>query len=205
MAKCAILIDGGYLDKVMMNDFSGSRVDIGKLGDELASPDERLRTYLYHCMPYMSNPPTEEEKKRYSSRDKYISALKRLPRFQFRQGKLQKTSDGYRQKRVDILIAVDLVRMSSNRQIDRAVLIAGDSDLVPAIEAARDAGVVVTLYYSPNSCHNELLQNCDERVEITHNLINKVKATIATAPSQAAVPPAKVPAHSPVPIKKTGH
>src|SRR5580700_5405209 len=49
MAKCAILIDGGYLDKVMANDFSGARVDIGKLGDELAAPDERLRTYLYDC------------------------------------------------------------------------------------------------------------------------------------------------------------
>jgi uncharacterized LabA/DUF88 family protein len=75
--------------------------------------------------------------------------------------------------------------MSTNRQIDRAILIAGDSDLVPAIEAARDAGVVVTLYYSPKSVHNELLQASDERVEITHNLINinKVKATMAAAPS----------------------
>jgi uncharacterized LabA/DUF88 family protein len=189
MAKCAILIDGGYLDKVMINDFSGARVDIAKLGDELASPDERLRTYLYDCMPYTSNPPTEDEKRRYAARAKYISALKRLPRFQFRQGKLQKISEGvFRQKRVDIIIAVDLVRMSSNRQIDRAILIAGDSDLVPAIEAARDAGVVVTLYYSPKSVHNELLQSCDERVEITHNLINKVKATMATAPSPSLPP-----------------
>lgn len=201
MAKCAILIDGGYLDKVMVNDFSGLRVDIAKLGDELAGQDERLRTYLYHCMPYMSDPPTEDEKKRYSARDKYISALKKLPRFQFRQGKLQRTTDGFRQKRVDILIAVDIVRMSSNRQIDRVVLIAGDSDLVPAIEAARDAGVVVTLYYSPNSVHNELMQSCDERVEITHNLINKVKATMATAPPPPAVAASPAPAR-PVQARK---
>jgi uncharacterized LabA/DUF88 family protein len=185
MAKCAILIDGGYLDKVLENDFSRARVDIGKLGDELAGPDERLRTYLCHCMPYVSAIPTEDEKKRYSAYDRYISALKRLPRFQFRQGKLQKTPDGFRQKRVDILIAVDIVRMSSNRQIDRVVLIAGDSDLVPAIEAARDAGVVVTLYYSRNSVHNELLQSCDERIEITHNLVNRIKA-MATVPPPAS-------------------
>lgn len=198
MAKCAILIDGGYLDKVMMNDFAGARADIGKMGDELAAQDERLRTYLYHCMPHVSDPPTDDEKNRYAARDRYISALKRLPRFQFRQGKLQRTSDGgFKQKRVDILIAVDIVRMSSNRQIDRIVLIAGDSDLVPAIEAARDAGVVVTLYYSPNSVHNELLQSCDERVEITHNLINKVKATVATAPSPTAT-------HRPKPSEPAG-
>lgn len=72
-------------------------------------------------------------------------------------------------------MAVDLVRMSSSRQIEKAMLITGDSDLVPAIEAARDEGVVVVLFYSPNARHDELLQACDERYEITRNLIEKTK------------------------------
>ena len=87
-------------------------------------------------------------------------------------------------------MVVDLVRMSSNRQIEKAVLITGDSDLVPAIEAARDEGVVVVVYYSPNSRHNELLQACDERYEITRNLLEKTRLLVATVP---AVPvPSKV-------------
>lgn len=180
MGRCAVLIDGGYLDKVLHNDFSNARVDIGKLGDELAGPMERLRTYYYHCMPFQSDPPTPEERIRFASMDAFIFSLKKLPRFQFRQGKLQKIGSEYKQKRVDIWMAVDLVRMSSNRQIEKALIVTGDSDLVPAIEAARDEGVVVVLYYSPNSRHDELLQACDERYEITRNLIEKTKLAIAT-------------------------
>jgi uncharacterized LabA/DUF88 family protein len=179
MARCAVLIDGAYLDKVLYNDFSNARVDIGKLADELAGPMERLRTYYYHCMPFQSVPPTSEERGRFAAMDSFIFNLKKLPRFQFRQGKLQKIGTEYKQKRVDIWMAVDLVRMSSNRQIEKAILLAGDSDLVPAIEAARDEGVVVVLFYSPNSRHDELLQACDERYEISRNLIEKVRLVIA--------------------------
>jgi uncharacterized LabA/DUF88 family protein len=179
MPKCAILIDGGYLDKVMANDFAHTKLDIGKLGDELCGSMERLRTYYYHCMPYQGTPPTDDEKRRFASMDSFISNLKKLPRFQFRQGKLQKIKGEFRQKRVDIWMAVDLVRMSSQKQIDKAIIITGDSDLVPAIEAARDCGVVVVLLYSPNSRHDELLQACDERYEITRNLVEKAKLLLA--------------------------
>ena len=178
MGRCAILIDGAYLDRVQADDFGGAHIDIGKLGDELAGGMERLRTYYYHCMPFQSTTPTAEEKARHASMDKFIYNLKKLPRFQFRQGKLQRIGAEYKQKRVDILMAVDLVRMSSNRQIEKAVLITGDSDLVPAIEVARDEGVVVVVYYSPNSRHDELLQVCDERFEITRNLIEKTRLAV---------------------------
>jgi uncharacterized LabA/DUF88 family protein len=87
-------------------------------------------------------------------------------------------------------MAVNLVRMSSNRQIEKAILVTGDSDLVPAIEAARDEGFVVVLFYSPNSRHDELLQACDERYEITRNLIEKTKLITATVRSSAALPSA---------------
>jgi uncharacterized LabA/DUF88 family protein len=84
-------------------------------------------------------------------------------------------------------MAVDLVRMSSNRQIEKAVLVTGDSDLVPAIEAARDQGVVDALFYSPNSRHDELLQACDERYGITRDLIEKTKLVTAARPVAAPV------------------
>lgn len=178
MGRCAILIDGAYLDKVLEHDFARIRVDIGKLGDTLAGCSERLRTYYYHCMPYTSTPPDEAEKRRFASMDSFIFNLRKLPRLQVRQGKLQKIGDQFHQKRVDIWMAVDLVRMSSSRQIEKTVLITGDSDLVPAIEVARDCGVVVVLYYSPNSRHDELLQACDERYEITRSLIDTVRLPI---------------------------
>lgn len=52
------------------------------------------------------------------------------------------------------------------------MVIAGDSDFVPAVEQAKDAGVVVRLLYFRESCHDELLDAVDERVEITQVLVD---------------------------------
>jgi len=45
---------------------------------------------------------------------------------------------------------------------------------VPAIEAAKEAGVLVVLYYSPSSIHDELLSAVDESVVIDQSLISQV-------------------------------
>jgi len=76
----------------------------------------------------------------------------------------------FKQKMVDVLLSVDLVRLSWSKQIQAAILVAGDSDYVPAVEAARDAGVLVILYYK-KPVHNELLEVVDEHYEITDGLI----------------------------------
>jgi len=58
--------------------------------------------------------------------------------------------------------------------IGKAVIVTGDSDFVPAIEAAKEAGVLVVLYYSPSSIHDELLSAVDESVVIDQSLISQV-------------------------------
>jgi uncharacterized LabA/DUF88 family protein len=70
---------------------------------------------------------------------------------------------------------VDLLRMSCTRVIGKAVLVTGDSDFVPAIEAAKEMGVLITLYYSPSSIHDELLSAVDESFVITEALIRQVE------------------------------
>ena len=69
-------------------------------------------------------------------------------------------------------MAVDLVRMSWGRQIGKAVMVTGDSDFVPAIEAAKDAGVLVQLYYSRSAIHDELLMAVDDGFKITKELVD---------------------------------
>lgn len=177
MDKAVVLIDGGYLAHVLREQFGKARINFEALSEKLCAGVERLRTYYYYCMPYQSNPPTEEEKQRHSAVDRFIYSLKKIPRFEVRLGKLGRHGDEFVQKRVDVLLSVDLVRMSWGRQIDRAILITGDSDFVPAVQAAKDAGVLVQLYYALGSIHDELSQACDDRFVITRELIDSVKST----------------------------
>jgi len=107
--------------------------------------------------------------------DKFVYTLKKLPRFDVKLGRLECIGGEFVQKRVDIAMAVDMVRLSCGRMIGKAIVVTGDSDFVPAIEASKESGVVVILYYSPSSVHDELLLSVDESVIISADLIKLVE------------------------------
>jgi uncharacterized LabA/DUF88 family protein len=181
MDRYAVFIDGGYARKVF-EQFGNPRISYLKFSQHVAAGQERLRTYYYDCAPYVSSPPTPEERARKAGFDRFAAALEQQSRFQVRLGRLAKRgefSDGtpkFEQKMVDILLAVDLVQLSVGHQIQRAVLLAKDSDFVPAIQIARNAGTVVELYYHiPPRPHTELMNACDDRILIDSAFIDQIK------------------------------
>ncbi|MDM7940928.1 MAG: NYN domain-containing protein [Methanothrix sp.] len=172
--RAAVFVDGAYLTKILDVDFGKPKIDLARFSEILCGDYERLRAYYYNCMPYQSSPPTDEERRRFASMDKFVYTLRKLPRFEVKLGRLGCVGGEFVQKRVDIALAVDLVRLSCGRMIGKAVIVTGDSDFVPAIEAAKEAGVLVVLYYSPSSIHDELLSAVDESVVIDQSLISQV-------------------------------
>ncbi len=185
MARYAVFIDGGYVRKVLQA-FGEPRISYQKLSDYFANGDERLRTYYYDCPPFRSRVPTAEEIERANRFHGFITALEdNVSRCQVRLGRLARRilpdgTERFEQKMVDVLLTVDLVRLSCERQIQRAVIIAGDSDFVPAIQVARDAGTIVQLYHGMTPLpHEELLHACDDRIVIDEKLIEAVKVSPA--------------------------
>lgn len=179
-SKAAIFVDGGYFDLVS-RDCGSPRIDFGKLATELSRPDDLLRTYYYHCLPYMSPVPTPEEEERYAGKQRFFSALNRLNRFEVREGKLEYRGTDressrpiFEQKRVDIYLGVDLVLLAVKQRIHRAILITGDSDFLPAIRAAKNEGVLIHLYHGtgPQQPHRDLWEEADDRTVITPDLLN---------------------------------
>jgi uncharacterized LabA/DUF88 family protein len=166
------------LTKILDVDFGKPKIDLGGFSDLLCGEYERLRTYYYTCMPFQSCPATDEERRRFASMDKFVYTLKKLPRFEVKLGRLGCIGGEYIQKRVDIALAVDLVRLGCSKAIGKAILVTGDSDFVPAIEAAKDMGVLVELYYSLSSIHDELLSAVDQSFLIDEILIRQVERVI---------------------------
>lgn len=188
MTQCAVFIDGGYFAKVVERNFNRAKIDFQRLSDVLAGPVQRLRTYYYDCMPYQGNPPSAQEREKYTSKSKFLHAVSReVQRFQFRQGRLRKTGPNtFEQKRIDVLLGVDMARLCSKKQIDLVILIAGDADLVPAVEACKEEGAITRLYYHPSSISDELINVCDERYDIDQQLIDKtIQLATAVVPGRA--------------------
>ncbi|MCH8195523.1 MAG: NYN domain-containing protein [Chloroflexi bacterium] len=175
--RAAIFIDGAYLDYMLRDEFSDARIDLQKLTLAMAGDADILRTYYYHCPPYQGNPPTLEERTRYAAKRSFFTALERLPRFAVRLGRLEKRgvppNVRYEQKRVDILLCVDLVHLAAKSQIQQAILLAGDSDFIPAVVAAKSDGVLVRLFHGDRP-HTDLWQEADDRIRINQSLVDSV-------------------------------
>ena len=180
LERSAIFIDEAYLTRVARDEFSGARIDYSLLPGKLSEGTRLLRTYLYSSLPYQSSEPTPQELSFFASRRRFFSTLRLLPRFEVKLGRTERRgedADGrprFEQKRVDILLAVDLVKLSADGHIDQAFLVAGDSDFIPAINAAKSEGVVVKLYHG-GSGHRDLLEEVDEHYAIDQSLIDSVR------------------------------
>jgi uncharacterized LabA/DUF88 family protein len=184
VGRAAVFLDGGYLDKVLQYDHKGKRIDYSKLAQKMVEPDELLRAYYYNCLPYQSNPPTEDERKRYASMHTFVTALRYLPRFEVRLGRLAyrgMNSDGERifiQKRVDNMVGVDMALLAGKGKITGLSLLSGDSDFIPSLEAVKREGVLVTLWHGSFSGgtkpSRELFEVCDERKELTASVVAQV-------------------------------
>jgi uncharacterized LabA/DUF88 family protein len=204
MGRTASFIDAGYWHKIMRNYFRSPLVDFAKLSQILAGNQELLRTYFYDCLPFQDNPPTPEQKDFYSKRQSFVEAIRRIPRFEVRLGKLVRREvhfvpeaareggfriatteeiDGglsnfitkYEQKSIDLLLGTDLVRLAAKQSISTAVLIAGDHDFVTPVRAAKDEGILVRLYYKHGTVSSELLALCDDKVEVTQQFVDSIK------------------------------
>jgi len=185
--KVAVFVDGRYLARVLMDHYRGDdnltrrrRVEHRKLIGDLvakAGPDrEIMRIYYYDCLPYQNDEPTYEQIMRLEGTQRFHAALRRLPRFEVRLGRVAFRgidAEGrpiYEQKRVDLLLGMDLIMHSVKRTVDEVFLITGDSDFIPAIQTAKAEGIVTYLVYG-GTVYQDLLDAADERIEITPDLV----------------------------------
>ena len=175
-SRVAIFIDGSYFDITNRDECGGQKIDYSKFALKVSGGIEILRTYYYNCLPYKQDPPIAEESARFAQAQKFHSALRGLSRFEVREGMLvfrglnKKSEPIYVQKGIDIQLGVDLVLLSAKQQISHAIVIAGDSDLIPALCVAKNEGVLIHLFHG-SAPHRKLVEVSDERTQITKEFL----------------------------------
>ena len=161
---------------------------VNVISSNTKEPLDLLRTYYYNCLPYQSSPPTASEQKQFAQKRGFFGALTRIEKFLVREGRLAfrgHNNQGepiFQQKRIDLLLGLDFALLSGKSQITHAALIAGDSDFIPAVEIAKQEGVVVSLFHGPikdnrndSTYAQELWSVADERIELTQSFMESVK------------------------------
>lgn len=181
MARLAIFIDAAYANNLGRDTFriwiDYERFSNGihtEIAAQTLEPLDLLRTYYYDCLPYQGNPPTPEQVSRISRARRFYAALRDLRSFTVREGRLVfrgYDSDGrpiFQQKGVDLLLGLDFALLSAKHQITHAAAVSGDSDLIPAFDAAQQEGIKTWLVHGPASNYApELWQRADDRFLLT--------------------------------------
>jgi uncharacterized LabA/DUF88 family protein len=127
-------IDGSNLYGHLERVFGSGKVHIPDLCYRLTGPHRKLISWRYYAAPVPQG-ATDSDKKRYTGQQRFFQFIRRHRKGVLRLGRFQQDSAGQlKEKGVDVLLAVDLVRLAAEDGFDAAVVLSGDADLVPAIE-----------------------------------------------------------------------
>jgi hypothetical protein len=83
--------------------------------------------------------------------------------FHVYEGTIKGEGGRVRQKKVDTMIAIDMLTHSFRGNMDKVTLLTGDLDFKPLIDALIQQGMYVTLWYYPLEASEELIYAADAR------------------------------------------
>ncbi len=183
-------IDEGFLSKLSKYFGKGKYLKFDKIGfaKELANK-ERLackKIFYYLAPPFQSEPPTKEEESLKEGHDKFVRKL-REKGVVVREGRCQRLKiDGkfeYRQKAVDVLLAMDLTNVPVKYpNVKRIVLIASDSDFVPVIKNLEEQGVKTILYTYYQKKRNTNFSRSNDLIKSVYKYVLLSKQDFDDAP-----------------------
>lgn len=136
--RVMIFIDGSNLYHSLKKFFGRADVDMGKFCAKLLGKRRLIRIYYYNAKV-----GRREEPERYKDQQAFFAGVAAVPYTELRLGRLVyinwPSSPPY-EKGVDIQLATDLLTHSFKNNYDVAILVAGDSDYVGALQAVKDNG-----------------------------------------------------------------
>jgi uncharacterized LabA/DUF88 family protein len=155
-----LFIDGGCLRDISNRFFNGNEVqiDYSKLSSGFA------KTFYYDAFPAQKGNETDND---YENRTKPVKELfdhlSTLNGFHVYEGITRFRRKQAEQKKVDIMIAVDMLTHSFRRNMHRITFLASDLDFKPLIDAVVQSGMFIILWYKKGSTNAELLAAADAR------------------------------------------
>jgi uncharacterized LabA/DUF88 family protein len=158
-----VFIDGSNLYHSLKNTFQRTDIDIGKFCEKLLEKRRLVRIYYYNAMVGM-----KQEPERYRNQLAFFNSVKQIPYLEMRVGRLVYTNDWPHsppyEKGIDIMLTTDLLTHSYRRNYDVAILVAGDTDYVGAIQAVKNNGQNMEVALFGNESTSRDLRDVADRI-----------------------------------------
>jgi uncharacterized LabA/DUF88 family protein len=157
-----LFIDGACLDNILIRIgkelFNGDKVDL--VHEYLGGGYDKV--FYYDALPRKNKGESEVDfADRLSAKEYFLNNLKVKDKFHVYEGVVLERRQQLNQKAVDIMIAVDMLRHSFRKNMDKATLLTGDLDFKPLLDALILEGMYTTLWFDPRITSKELLYSAD--------------------------------------------
>jgi uncharacterized LabA/DUF88 family protein len=145
-----VFIDGSNLYHVLSQTCGRHDLRFGKFVEKLTSGRDLVRAYYYNVRQDRThNAAAAQEQER------FLASLEEVPYLETRLGIYKQRGVEMVEKGVDVMIATDLVSGAFKNLYDTAILVSGDGDFFPAIEAVKDLGKHVEVVAFENNLSPE--------------------------------------------------
>lgn len=184
----AILIDNMYLQHAKDDFGIRGRLDPRKYPEMLLREGEiHYKTYIFDALPFFPRSPTQRQRELRAGKKSFFDAIQYYERISVEEGYVRgKTTrcpncrDEFVvpvQKLVDVKLSVRLVSLGWEKVVEKIVLVSGDGDIKPAVDAIEKTGTIVRLAYAEvgnTRANKKLIQCCPEKHRLTREDIEGV-------------------------------
>ena len=171
-----VFIDGAYFRRVaddFMQQMFGVPAEISYASLRNVVPNVR-RVFYYDCLNDIQKDGESQTdfEARVQAQQAVFDSIQSLDGFHVRLGSLSGSRRKLRQKKVDILLAVEALDHAVRKNMEQIFLIAGDLDFAPLVDSLIRLGTYVQIMYQPRSASRELYSTADIGRRITLNDIH---------------------------------
>jgi uncharacterized LabA/DUF88 family protein len=164
--RLEIFVDGSNWNLALIREGLGVQVDLNLLATRLS------RGFHFVKLRYYTSPLPNQASPAYRRQQQFFDELRRSRRIDLVLGRHEPRTDDsgsryFVEKETDVNLAVDMVIGAWDERFDTAMLVAGDTDYVRAIQAVKSRGKRLIWCHLPGQRHtDQLAQICDQRKEL---------------------------------------
>lgn len=162
-SRVIVYVDGFNLYYGMKAEYSRRYLwlDLAGLATAMLKPHQELAVVRYFTARPRNDPQGGARQADYTDALTARGVDVHFGRYQkktLRCGRCHKGYRSYEEKETDVAIAANVVRDAARGSMDTAMLISGDSDLLPALRAAKDMNptMAIVVAFPPKRTSNEL-------------------------------------------------
>lgn len=183
-----VFIDGSNLYHVLDQNCSKHNVHFDKFANKLANGRNLKRTYYYNIRQEIDKTAQANDQK------KFLDSMFDTPYLEVKLGISKQRGETVVEKGVDVMLATDLVVHAYKNHYDTAIVVSGDADFYPALQAVKDIGKHVEVAAFESNISGESSRVADVHIRLTKSYFTglwmpKLSATVKKEVSDEAASP----------------